>query len=49
MVQGDPHPIAQYRVIGPLSNMTEFAAAFSCKAGAAMVRPAAERCVVWGQ
>ncbi len=49
MVQGDPHPIAQYRVIGPLSNMTEFAAAFSCKAGAAMVRPAAERCVVWGK
>jgi endothelin-converting enzyme/putative endopeptidase len=49
MVQGDPHPIAQYRTIGPLSNMTEFAAAFSCKPDAAMVRPAAERCVVWGK
>ena len=49
MVQGDPHPIAQYRVIGPLSNMTEFAVAFSCKPDAAMVRPAAERCVVWGK
>jgi putative endopeptidase len=47
MVQGDPHPIAQYRVIGPLSNMPEFAAAFSCKAGVAMVRPAAQRCSVW--
>ena len=47
MVQGDPHPIAQYRVIGPISNMPEFAAAFSCKAGAAMVRPAAQRCAVW--
>jgi putative endopeptidase len=49
MVQGDPHPIAQYRVIGPVSNMTEFAAAFSCKPDAAMVRPAAQRCVVWGK
>jgi hypothetical protein len=29
--------------------MTEFAAAFSCKPDAAMVRPAAERCVVWGK
>jgi hypothetical protein len=24
MVQGDPHPIAKYRVIGPLSNLTDF-------------------------
>ena len=24
MVQGDPHPIAKYRVIGPLSNLPEF-------------------------
>jgi predicted metalloendopeptidase len=47
MVQGDPHPIGKYRVIGPLSNMPEFEAAFSCKAGTAMVRPPAERCAVW--
>lgn len=47
MVQGDPHPVAKYRVIGPLSNFDPFAAAFSCKAGSNMVRPAAERCVVW--
>lgn len=47
MVQGDPHPIAKYRVIGPLSNMPEFAQAFSCKQGSAMVRPAGERCEVW--
>jgi putative endopeptidase len=47
MVQGDPHPIGKYRVIGPLSNLPEFATAFSCKADSAMVRPAADRCEVW--
>ncbi len=47
MVQGDPHPVAKFRVIGPLSNFPPFASAFSCKADSAMVRPAAERCVVW--
>jgi len=47
MVQGDPHPIAKFRVIGPLSNMTVFAKTFSCKKGSAMVRPEKERCEVW--
>jgi putative endopeptidase len=47
MVQGDPHPIAKYRVIGPLSNLPPFATAFGCKADAEMVRPAAKRCEVW--
>ncbi|HEX4421425.1 MAG TPA: M13 family metallopeptidase [Kofleriaceae bacterium] len=47
MVQGDPHPIGKFRVIGPLSNMPEFRAAFACKADAAMVRPDAVRCAVW--
>ena len=47
MIQGDPHPIAKYRVIGPLSNLTEFKQAFSCKDGSAMVRPPADRCTVW--
>jgi putative endopeptidase len=47
MVQGDPHPIAKYRVIGPLSNMPAFAKAFSCKATSAMVRPPEKRCEVW--
>jgi hypothetical protein len=32
---------------GPLANMAEFAAAFSCPAGVSMVRPADERCRVW--
>jgi len=47
MVQGDPHPIAKYRVIGPLTNMPEFQATFSCKADAAMTRAADQRCSVW--
>src|SRR5207253_897901 len=38
MVQSDPHPIAKFRVIGPLSNLPEFQQAFSCKADAPMVR-----------
>jgi len=45
MIQGDPHPIAKFRVVGPLSNMAEFAQAFSCKAGSEMVR--AKPCQVW--
>jgi len=47
MIQGDPHPTGKYRVIGPLSNVPEFQAAFSCKADAAMVRPTAQRCSIW--
>jgi putative endopeptidase len=47
MIQGDPHPIAKFRVIGPLSNMPSFQAAFSCKADSPMMRPADQRCVVW--
>jgi endothelin-converting enzyme/putative endopeptidase len=47
MIQGDPHPVAKYRVNGPLSNLPEFKDAFQCKAGDAMVRPDADRCEVW--
>jgi endothelin-converting enzyme/putative endopeptidase len=47
MMQSDPHPTGQYRVIGPLSNMPEFAQAFGCKSDAAMVRPQDNRCEVW--
>jgi putative endopeptidase len=47
MMQSDPHPVAQYRVIGPLSNLPQFQEAFSCKADSAMVRPADKRCDVW--
>jgi putative endopeptidase len=47
MVQGDPHPIAKFRVIGPLSNLPEFKNAWSCKTDASMVRPEDKRCDVW--
>jgi endothelin-converting enzyme/putative endopeptidase len=47
MVQSDPHPVAKFRVNGPLSNLPAFGEAFSCKAGDAMVRPKADRCEVW--
>ncbi|MGH8249173.1 MAG: M13 family metallopeptidase [Steroidobacteraceae bacterium] len=47
MIQSDPHPIAKFRVNGPLSNLPEFSKAFSCKAGDTMVRPKADRCEVW--
>ena len=47
MIQSDPHPTGKFRVIGPLSNMPEFARTFSCAADAPMVRPAEKRCEVW--
>jgi putative endopeptidase len=47
MMQTDPHPVAKYRVIGPLSNLPEFQKAWSCKADAPMVRPEGKRCEVW--
>jgi len=47
MMQSDPHPVAKYRVIGPLSNLPEFQKAFRCQAGAPMVRPADKICEVW--
>ena len=47
MVQGDPHPIAKFRVNGPLSNLPAFSSAFGCKAGDPMVRGDDDRCEVW--
>jgi predicted metalloendopeptidase len=47
VTQSDPHPLGRFRVNGPLSNMPQFAEAFQCKAGDAMVRPEKERCQVW--
>ncbi|HEX5706000.1 MAG TPA: M13 family metallopeptidase, partial [Pyrinomonadaceae bacterium] len=45
--QSDPHPLSRFRVNGPLSNMPQFAAAFQCKVGDAMVRKPEERCQIW--
>ncbi|HEY1272389.1 MAG TPA: M13 family metallopeptidase, partial [Terriglobales bacterium] len=47
MMQADPHPVAKYRVNGPLSNLPEFQTAFHCKLDSPMVRTAAKRCDVW--
>jgi len=47
MLMTDPHPVPKYRVIGPLANLPEFQRAFSCPAGAEMVRPPEKRCAVW--
>ncbi|HXZ31065.1 MAG TPA: M13 family metallopeptidase [Terriglobales bacterium] len=41
----NPHSIPKYRVNNVVSNMPEFQEAFSCKAGASMVR--ANQCRVW--
>ena len=45
LVQVDPHSPSRSRVIGPLSNSPDFAKAFSCKPGDAMV--GAKACRVW--
>jgi predicted metalloendopeptidase len=43
----DSHPLGMFRVNGPVSNMPQFAEAFQCKTGDAMVRPPEKRCQVW--
>jgi len=45
LAQTNPHSPPRYRVNGVVSNMPEFAKAFSCKAGQPMVR--ANACRVW--
>ena len=47
MVNTNPHPVGRFRAIGPVSNMPQFAEAFQCKAGDAMVRPPEKRCQIW--
>jgi predicted metalloendopeptidase len=43
----DPHSPAHFRIIGPLSNLPEFAAAFSIPEGTPMLRAAPERVQIW--
>jgi len=47
MVNTNPHSPGRFRAIGPLSNMPAFFEAFGCKDGDAMVRPEAERALIW--
>ncbi|HEY0426419.1 MAG TPA: M13 family metallopeptidase [Pyrinomonadaceae bacterium] len=44
-VLSNPHALPEWRVIGPLSNMPEFAKAFACKVGDKMVRE--KPCQIW--
>jgi putative endopeptidase len=46
-VNTDPHSPSKFRVMGPLANMPEFAAAFGCKEGDPMVAPTATRATIW--
>jgi putative endopeptidase len=46
-INTDPHSPGEWRTNGPISNMPQFAAAFGCKPGDAMVRPEAVRPVIW--
>jgi putative endopeptidase len=41
----DPHPLPEFRVNGPLSNMEAFKKAFGCEKGQAMVRE--DVCKIW--
>jgi putative endopeptidase len=43
----DPHSPSRYRINGVVVNMPEFEQAFACKPGNKLVKPAAQRCVVW--
>ncbi|MDB4945382.1 MAG: Endothelin-converting enzyme 1 [Labilithrix sp.] len=45
LVSTNPHSPAMFRVNGPISNMPQFAQAFSCKPDAKMVRK--DRCEIW--
>ncbi len=46
-IQTDPHSPAQYRVKGPIANMSQFAEAFACPANAPALRVEKERVVIW--
>ncbi len=45
LTKSNPHSVAKFRVNGPLSNMPQFADAFSCKTGDKMVSQ--KYCEIW--
>ena len=45
IVQTNEHPLGEFRSVGTVSNMPEFAKTFGCGAGTAMVRQ--PRCQIW--
>ena len=47
LAQVDPHSPRRYRVLGPLSNVESFQAAFGLPDDAPMMRPRAERIEIW--
>jgi putative endopeptidase len=47
LLNTDPHAPARFRAIGAPSNMPEFASAFMCKPGDAMVRDADKQVKIW--
>ncbi len=47
LLNTDPHAPAQFRAIGAPSNMPEFAQAFQCKPGDAMVRSPEKQVKIW--
>ena len=47
IVNTNPHPLNNFRVNGPLSNMPAFAKAYGCKDGDPMVRGTDKRCRIW--
>ncbi|MEO7065886.1 MAG: M13-type metalloendopeptidase [Rhodanobacter sp.] len=46
-LNADPHSPMKFRAMGAPSNMPQFAAAFQCKAGDPMVRPADKQVKIW--
>jgi putative endopeptidase len=45
MMNTNPHPLSQFRAIGPPSTLPTFAKAFGCKPGEQMVRK--DLCQIW--
>ena len=45
MMNTNPHPLSQFRAVGPPSTLPSFASSFGCKAGDPMVRK--DLCQIW--